>query len=428
MYTKKPVVTSKLFILYAIAFLLILNHAYVFASEKPESYVIVYDRLYDYGTDTSDVLQQYAELKSAGQDVLLFQADQLETEKIEENSIIIVAPSSFDSIEKYNRVLSGFNGFQVRILQDQLISAEDSLEKPGFMMAIDKVYPFSDFNQLMDMAEELNDKGIEFIVTFMPVYDNYELEAFDTYVKVLQYVGKMGGKLFIHYPVEHTDVRYDSDPRVGFEKAVAEFRKHNLNIAGIALPQDKMLANIRVFEGLNLPFILTTEAEGKIDPEIDLLKASQILNDYIMIQGIYIDQFDYFRYREENQPRGQQAVYISLNEEKEKLFDLLKIFSAEQISVKDFNVRDYMDKLRLTEYIQTASTDPSEGKTEYERFLEEEMKKIMGENVEQEKLMEGYDISGLAGIALRIAFIIFSLLVIQILIGRHFERKKYFKN
>lgn len=419
---------KQFFILLVVVSFLILNHTCVCASEKPTKYVIVYDHLYKYGSDVSDVLRQYTALKTVGQDVFLYPADNLETNKLEENSIIIVVASSFDSIDKYNRVLSVFNGFQVTILQDQLITTKDRQEKPGFMIAVDKVYPFSDLNKLMDIAEELNNKGIEFIVIFMPVYDNYELEAFDTYVKVLQYVDKMGGKLFIHYPVEHKDVRYDSDPRVGFEKAVTVFRKHGLDIVGIALPQDKMLANIRVFEGLNLPFILSTEAEGKIDPELDLMKASQILNEYTMIHGIPIDDFDYFHYREENQPSSQQAVYSSLNDEKEKLLDLLKICSAEQISVKDFNVQDYANQLRNTEHIQTVSTDQSKEKTEYERFLEEEMKKIMGENLEQEKLEEGYDISGLAAIALRVAFIIFSLLIIQVLIGRHFERKKYFKN
>ncbi len=422
-------VINKRLILFVATFLLILYPANVFASEKQEEYVIVYDRLYEYASDSSDVLRQYSELKAVGKDVLLFQADKIETERIKKESIIIVVASSFDSIEKYNRILNILNDFNViHLQQHQLLTTKDNRDDASFMIAIDRVYPFSDLNKIMDVAEELNEKGIKFIVTFMPVYDNYELEAFDTYIKVLQYISKKGGKLFIHYPVEHKDVRYNSDPRVGFEKAVTEFRKHGLDLDGIALPKDKMLVNIKVFDGLALPFILATETEVEIEQKIDLLKASEILNDYIIIQGIHIDHFDNFHYLKENQLSDQQVIYISANEEKEKLFNLIEIFSETNISIKDFTIRDYEDKLKFTEMIQTVRTGQSEEKTEYQQFLETEMKKIMGENLEQEKAVDGYDISGLAKVATRIAFIIFSLLIIQVLIGRHFDRKKYFKN
>ncbi|KJS86722.1 MAG: hypothetical protein JM58_06485 [Peptococcaceae bacterium BICA1-8] len=418
----------KLIITYMI-FFFFFNNISAFASENSSRYVLIYDHLYKYAENSSDTLRQYMELKSDGQDVLLLQADKIDTEKIEQDSIIIIAASSFDSEKRYHQVFDSLNNYEVVVFDNEFISTGENLNNSGLILSIDKVYPFSDFNKLMGISEMLHDRGIDFIVTVMPVFDNYQLEAFDTYVRVLKYVSKMGGRLFVHYSVENKDVRYDTDARVGFKRAVEEFRKRGLEIIGITLSQEKMLNNIKVFEGLNLPFILTTEMERKIDPNLDLQKASQVLNNYIIINGININHFDYFRYSEKNYSPNQQSIYITINDDKEKLFNLIMMLNTERIPIRDFEVQDYQSKIQNFDYTKVDNiSEQLEEKSQFERFLEEEMKKITGENLEQEQHVEGYDISWFTKVGIKIGIILLGILIIQVLTGRHFVRKKFLKD
>jgi hypothetical protein len=426
MYFKKTVVIIRIFTFMAI--LLAFNGINAFALRKQQSYVLLYGRLYSYSSNISDVLRQYIELKSAGADVLLLQDDKLNAGKIDKNVVIITFASSFESTDEYDKVLSEIKGFQVMPYNGHPFSTGERAKNPGLFLAINEVYPFSDFAKLLDMAETLNDKGIEFIVSVMPVYENYEFAAFQKYVDVLKYVEKKGGKLFIHFPVVNDAGTYNLDPSGLFEKAVKEFRKRGLDIMGITLPQNKMLNDLRVYDGLDLPFILATETEGKISAGPDLFKASQILNDYIIIKGININHFDYFGYRGKMDFAGERAAFMAIQDKADELFDLLNVLKTERIPVKDFRAGDYSKILRNSGYMKNRPMFGIQEKSQREKFLEAEMKKIKGENVKQEDFTEGYDISGFSGTAVKMAMMLLGVFFVMVLIGRRINFRKFIKD
>jgi hypothetical protein len=426
MYFKKTVVIIRIFTFMAI--LLAFNGINAFALRKQQSYVLLYGRLYSYSSNISDVLRQYIELKSAGADVLLLQDDKLDAGKIDKNAVIITFASSFESTDEYDKVLSEIKGFQVMSYNGHPFSTGERAKNPGLFLAINEVYPFSDFAKLLDMAETLNDKGIEFIVSVMPVYENYEFATFQKYVDVLKYVEKKGGKLFIHFPVVNDAGTYNLDPSGLFEKAVKEFRKRGLDIMGITLPQNKMLNDLRVYDGLDLPFILATETEGKISAGPDLFKASQILNDYIIIKGININHFDYFGYRGKMDFAGERAAFMAIQDKADELFDLLNVLKTERIPVKDFRAGDYSKILRNSGYMKNRPMFGIQEKSQREKFLEAEMKKIKGENVKQEDFTEGYDISGFSGTAVKMAMMLLGVFFVMVLIGRRINFRKFIKD
>ncbi len=423
---KNCYLNCKIKVIFWVILFILCNITIVTAEKNPFNYVLVYDHLYNYAENSSNILRQYMELKSVGHDVLLVQIDNFDLKEIKEDSIILIAVSSFDSAEDYQQILGLKNYHVMTITNNQLISSGEKLKNTGLMIAIDKVYPFSDLNKLMDIAELLHDRGIDFIVTIMPVYDNYQLEAFDTYLSVLSYVSKMGGHLFIHFPLENNDGTYNYDSGIGLKKTITEYRKQGLDIKGITLPEDKLFTTIREFEELNLPFILTTERESKINNSLDLQSVSIKLNRYIIINGININYFDFLFYKN-NYTTSQQSVYFSIDDDKEKLFNFLKIFNAGRLSIKDFQVQDYNEKLKNYNIMENKGL--SEGvKSQLELFKDEEFEKIKGENLEQHQAMEGYDISWFTKAGIRIILIIIMLLIVQVLMGRRFDTKKYFKD
>jgi hypothetical protein len=417
------------FVIVGLGFLLFIGSANAAVLAKPTDYVLVYDDLYEYAGTTSNVLKQYLKLRSEGQHVLLLDADKLHADQINKGSTIVIAASSFDTEQKMQKTLDDLSGMDVIILEDEFIKTQQERERQELIIAIDKVYPFSDLNKLMDTAEMLYDRGMNFIVTVMPVYENYELEAFETYIRILKYVGDKGGSFFIRYPVENPDGTYNTDPRAGFRRAVDEYRKQGLKIIGITLPMDKLFTGTEVFEGLDLPLVMVTDAENKIGSDFDLTKISDMLNRYLIIEGIEINDFDYFRYFENSSASGSQAVNLSLTDDPEKLTDLLNVFKFYKMPIGDFNVEDFYDRLDNSWHAKDPGVQTEEReKSQLEVFKEEEMRKIRGENLQEEESILGYDISRFVNKGIMIALILLVLLIVQVLAGRYFELKKYYKD
>ncbi len=361
------------------------------AGNSQAEFVIVYDRLYDYGTNTSKALTQYMSMKTSGKNVVLQQKDDTSSEEFD-GSAIVDFPNA----------------------------------NSGVIIAIDNVYPFSDLNRLMDMAEVFNMAGIEYIVSVAPVYENYQMHAYENYIEVLRYISQTGGHLFVRYPIENKSGTYNLDPRKPFTRAVAEFHRRGLEVVGIEIPQDKMFTHLSVYEGLGFQCLLVTEAEKKIPTQTDLSAVSQKLLGYQMINGA----------------DRQQCITVSANDSAVNLAEMPTKLHAQQIMIKDFQIdkkykrsSDGNQQGMQDGNQQGAGNNPPQGqqsgdKTQMEQFLESELEKITGENLqgqETEEVVEGYDISGLSSIVIKVALVILCVLAVLAVIGRYLERKKFYK-
>jgi hypothetical protein len=398
-------------------------------SERKSRYILIYKDLYYYGEKHSDVISLYIQIKSDCKEAILLQASQFKNIKIEKGDVIIIVKSSFRSEKEYKNIIEYYRDKEIKIYDDEKIMDENIIKNRGYFIAVDRVYPFSNLNGLMEVAEDLNNKGITFICTIMPVYENYELEAYDKFMEVLKYVSKKGGKFFIHYPIFNEEGTYNIDPRDGFKRSIEEYRKKGIEIVGISIPKDKVFTNTRVFQGLNLPFLFVTEEETKVDSNIDLLKISQELNKHIFIKGNEIDEFNFFSYINKEDYNYNQGIYVDINKDIKKLYNFISILYSKKIPIRDFKAKEYYLELKNFNFGKGISDIEEIEKSQLERFKTKEMEKIRGENLEKEEYNEqGYDISHIVRIGIKTAFFIIFLLIIQILIGRRYDIKKFFKD
>ncbi len=384
-------------------------------------YVVVYDQLYQYGEATSQALELYRNLKSEGNNVLLLQTENMKTVEIEKGTGVIVIASSFGSMEQYKNTVDYYKN------QDYSVGFAPR-DKKGLLIGIDEIYPFSDLNKLIDLAENLNSRGIQFICNIMPVYENYEMEAFDHFIEALKYVQKMGGEFFIHYPIFNDQGAYDMDIRPGLERAVKEYRNRGLRIYGIALPSDALFMDAEAYQGLGVHFLLIEESGKKIDSELDLFKISKELDPYVLFNGINEDQFSFFKYRTSEDINQPDLVELSLEDDAKKIDEFLTGLNIEKINMKDFEPEAYNIRVMSNDIKVDEKKADDNRKTELDQFKEEELKKIKGENLEQEQeLKKEYDISRFGSISVKIVGIILLLLAVQVFVGRRYDYRKYFK-
>ncbi|UHA73539.1 DUF2334 domain-containing protein [Paenibacillus sp. 481] len=64
-----------------------------------------------------------------------------------------------------------------------------------------EIYPFSDLKLLQQMADQLYDAGIPFIVSVRPVFSNADYPAMKRYLETLKYVQSRNGSIIVNAPV-----------------------------------------------------------------------------------------------------------------------------------------------------------------------------------------------------------------------------------
>lgn len=398
-----------------------------FAENVEPKFLLVYDHLYGYAERTSDVFPLYIKIKCNHEQVSMLQVGDLDIEKIEQNTLVILVASSFDSEEKYVETMNDLKDQNYDVYDESSFYLKKSSEE-GLFIGIDEVYPFSDLNKLMDMADKLNSKGVKFVCTVMPVYDNVQMEAYDKFIEVLKYVEKMGGTLFIHYPIHNTHGTYNPDKKAALEKATEEYRRQGLEITGVTFPLDQLFMNAEAFQNLDFDFILVEEAIGKVDVDLDFFNITKQISPYIYLNKFDTSNLNLFTYKQ-GYKFPPDLIACSLDDDIEELDHLLNALYSEKILVKSFKTSSFNERILKIKDSRILNTSTAvDNKTQLDIFQEEQMKRIRGENLSpEEKPSEGYDISHIVGIGSKIALTIIFIFGILLFIGRRVDSKKYFK-
>lgn len=398
--------------------------SYAIAVDSKE--YLFYKHLYSYGERASSVLKLYTGLQGEGRNVFLLPHDKAwEIDLREKDSIIILTPN-FDSNKEYVRFMELYPEQVMTDIELYQSFANKPIDEIGPILGIDKIYPFSDLNKLMDIADGFYDRGIEFVLIIMPVYENYQLEAYDEYIEVLKYLVSRGGNLFVHYPVTHSQGVYNLDPKPPLKEAIAEYRKRGLEVMGIKLSLDKVFNNFNVFNDLDLPFLLITSEETRINENLVIDKISEILQPYIMVASYKPQQLDIFRYKANNAYNPKHLVYIDINTEMDLLEDLVALLDSQEVPIVNFNPRHYKSELKLFYNISHTDGNNNRVMTQQEIFKQEELEKIRRTNLNQEEIIR-YDISSHSNKSIKVALGIGVILLIYLYISRRINTKKYFK-
>lgn len=388
---------------------------------------IVYKHLYSYGERGSSAMRLYAQLKSEGRNVFLLPHDKVEEINFGEKDSIIILTSNFDSKKEYAKWMELYPEQVMTDIEFYQSLANKPIDGTGPILGIDKIYPFSDLNKLMDIADGFYDRGLEFVLIIMPVYENYQLEAYDEYIEVLKYLVSKGGHLFTHYPVTHSPGAYNLDPKIPLKEAIAEYRKRGLEVMGMKLSMDKVFNSFNVFNDLDLPFLLITDEEVRINENLDMGERTEALQPYIMVASYKPQQLDFFRYKTNNAYNPKHLVYIDINTEMDLLEGLITVLDSQEVPIADFNPRHYKSELKLFYNISHTNGNNNRVMTQQEMFKQEELEKIRGKNLEQEEEIIGYDISTLSGKSIKVAIIIGIILILYLYISGKIDTKKYYK-
>ena len=73
-------------------------------------------------------------------------------------------------------------------------------------LVLDSVYPFMPAEQLLDIIDQVEALSIPYVISVMPLSDNYEYPAMTQFCQVLAYAQSRGAAIILHAPIIRTEV------------------------------------------------------------------------------------------------------------------------------------------------------------------------------------------------------------------------------
>lgn len=204
-------------------FAIIFNFKPVYAVEKGESTLILFDTYNRYGID-EDILNEVNIIAMKSSDEVAFKNYKFykEGDIFKYKNIIILNNNNDDIGNKLKSDLNKYKGKKIGIGQKvdglniglddfsnskikseneiiNYIKGKDTLDKEKFLV-LEDVDAFMDLNSLVEKIDFLNKKGIPFILDVRPVYLNTDLTSMGKFCEVLRYAQSKGGFIILDTP------------------------------------------------------------------------------------------------------------------------------------------------------------------------------------------------------------------------------------
>ncbi len=157
---------------------------------------------------------------------------------------------------------------------------------------VDEIYPFSDLEMFVKLADAMYDNGIPFIASLMPVYDNLDYPSFQRYMEILKYIQARNGTFIIHDPIvketefvrEPIDIKMQRFYQKMDENHIHYFDKKNTMLSLDMNSLEKISSQTRNFGSVPVDTVIVLnipEKEEEIDQIISRLNAKWLtLGDY----------------------------------------------------------------------------------------------------------------------------------------------------
>lgn len=438
MFKKKKILM--IFCLFAIIFCF----KPVYAVEKGESTLILFDTYNRYGID-EDILNEVNIIAMKASDEVTFKNYKFykDGDIFKYKNIIILNNNSDDIGKTLKSDLTKYKGKQIGIGQkvdglnisldnflNSKISSEnkiityikgkDSLDKEKFLV-LDDVDAFMDLNSLVEKIDFLNNRGIPFILDVRPIYLNTELPSMGKFTEVLRYAQAKGGFIILDTPyIELKDKVTSKELIDSISAGYSKLVDYKVYPIALAIP-DWLIYNGKLKEFLESSNTLFIKNDEKSSLDINEFNDPKIEN--------IVTYFNYSKDKNiEDLKRGSDfAVSIKANlDNKEFIKDIKNV--SDSIDFKNpedlkTNIKIDDKEIKSSELgIYLNGSDVTQT-----RFINSEEFKNKVNNTENKIEDKGIDISKFSKVVIMFAIAACSIFIIIAILSRKIDRKKYFK-
>jgi uncharacterized protein YdaL len=287
-------------------------------------------------------------------------------------------------------------------------------------VVFDEVYPFTNPDKLMKIADFMRKNNIPYAISAMPIYENTNFLSMKRFCEVLTYMQANGGAVILHYPIIQSDEMTASDIQKKINTALSAYTAYGVYPIALEAPNNWMYSDVgkEIMRRFRTIVLKNSEENGWTTNEMN--------------NGIYSDGHNIISQALTNGDDSasiikyhSSAVYLDVNEDMEELTKKIQAIKNSEISVNSMwalGQAVYTDKIAIVyensilklqgnvvqlEYIPFEYDD----KLNYKKNGFDNLKEVMAQN---NRIL-------LAGI-----FISIIIFISFILIARYKNHKKFF--
>ena len=185
------------------------------ADSENKYFLIIFDSYKEFTANENLLNKLVRVMLTSGSDLKIKKWDEYTNEDVANASGVVVLAiedelnNKINSIKESNSNVVTFNKSNLDMLHSgnelalkRYIEREFNIDnsKKGTYLVLKNVYPYDNLEDLIKKVKYLNERGVNFIVDVMPVFNNQNFESMKRYTEALRYCATNGGTIFLSSP------------------------------------------------------------------------------------------------------------------------------------------------------------------------------------------------------------------------------------
>ena len=185
------------------------------ADSENKYFLIIFDSYKEFTANENLLNKLVRVMLTSGSDLKIKKWDEYTNEDVANASGVVVLAIEDELNNKINSIKEGnsnvvtFNKSNLDMLHSgnelalkRYIEREFNIDnsKKGTYLVLKNVYPYDNLEELIKKVKYLNERGVNFIVDVMPVFNNQNFESMKRYTEALRYCATNGGTIFLSSP------------------------------------------------------------------------------------------------------------------------------------------------------------------------------------------------------------------------------------
>lgn len=287
-------------------------------------------------------------------------------------------------------------------------------------LVFDEVYPFTDPDKLMKIADLMKKNNIPYVMSVMPVYENIKFLSMKRFCEALTYMQANGGTVILHYPIIQNDEITIADIQKKINTALSAYTGYGVYPIALEAPSNWMYDDIgkEIMRRFRTIVLKKSEESGWTTNVV----SNEVYSDGHKIIAPALTSGDncasLIKFH-------SSAVYLDVNDDMEDLTRKIEDMKKSEISVNSMwalSQAVYTDKIALVYENSILKLQGNVVKLQYKPFEYDEQSNYKKNGLANlEEIMAQNNRVLLMGICISIM-----IFILFILIARYRNHKKFF--
>lgn len=111
-------------------------------------------------------------------------------------------------------------------------------QKYNKYIVFDEIYPFMDTDKILKIIEMMKEYKVPYVLSVMPIYNNYDYPAMKKFCEILTYAQVNGGTIILHYPIVQAEKIDEKEIQEKINTTLSVYNKYGVYPVAFEAPNN----------------------------------------------------------------------------------------------------------------------------------------------------------------------------------------------